>query len=131
MKKFSIEKVEALFPELGLLDNKEWAKKVCLVWKQAFEESKWKNIEDAQHNHMTPGISLIDHSRSVAINALNMVETLYDIFKVKADKDVTIVSCLLHEVCKLVELNRTKMVNAKKAQSENSISMASKVAIML
>lgn len=115
MKKINIEKVMTLFPELSLLDNKEWAEKVCLVWKQAFEESKWENIEDAQHNHMTPGVSLINHSRSVAINALNMVETLYNILKVKADKDVTIVSCILHDVCKLVELEPDENGGCKKS----------------
>ncbi len=115
MGKISVEEVRQLFPELDLLDNQEWAEKVCLVWKQAYEESNWRNIEDAQHNHLTPGVSLVNHSRCVAINALDMVETLYDVFKVQADKDVTIVSGILHDVCKLIELEPTEDGGCRKS----------------
>lgn len=103
MSRISIEEIRTLFPELDLVSNKEWAEKVCLIWKQAFEDSKWDKIEDAQHNHTTPNVSLIDHSRSVTVSALAMIKSLYDTFGVEADKDVVIVSCLLHDVCKLVE----------------------------
>lgn len=115
LKNTGTKEIEKIFPEINMLSSEEWAKKVCSVWKEVFEDSKWEKIEDAKHNSMTPWVTLVDHTRAVALLALDFIKNLEDIFKTKADKDVLIASSLLHDVCKLVELEPAEDGGFKKS----------------
>lgn len=102
-KSINIEEIEKAFPELNTINNVEWRKKVCNIWKEVFENSRWERLNDAQYNPLAPGISLVDHTRAVTLGALDLAKNLNKIFNVLVSNDVLIVSCLLHDVCKLVE----------------------------
>ena len=103
IKEIDIKEVENLFPELELVKNKEWVNIACEIWKEAFETSNWNDLKDAQFNPITPGVSLIDHTRATTLGAYSLGNILSDIFGVVVDNDILIISCILHDVCKLIE----------------------------
>jgi HD superfamily phosphodiesterase len=102
-KVINIEEIEKAFPELNMINNVEWRKKVCNIWKEVYENSRWERLNDAQYNPLAPGISLVDHTKAVTLGALDLAKNLNKIFNVPVNNDVLIVSCLLHDVCKLME----------------------------
>lgn len=103
MGKVDIKEVRDMFPEVELLKNEEWKEKVCSIWKEAFENSNWSKLADAQYNPLAPNISLVDHTRAVTHGAISLSDSISSIFGIQVDKDILIVSCLLHDVCKLLE----------------------------
>ena len=106
-KQYSIEEVAALFPEEALLKNRDWAKKVLEIWNEAYQRSKWDDMTEAWYNPLAPGISLVTHTRACVLGALGLVNVLEQLFGEKCDRDVLVASCLLHDVCKIVEYEPT------------------------
>lgn len=108
MKKITIAEVVAQFPEVSMLQNKEWARKVCEIWKEVFENCKWDNISEAWFNPVTPGVKLVSHIRANTQGAVALADVHKRLFNVDVDRDVLIATCLLHDVCKLLEYEPCK-----------------------
>lgn len=50
MSKFiNIEEIDKTFPELNMMNNVEWGEKVCDIWKEAYENSRWERLNEAQY----------------------------------------------------------------------------------
>ncbi len=104
MKKlFTCEEISALFPELEMLKNEEWKKKIVSIWKEVYESSAWDNLCDAWYSPLTPGIDLVRHTRANVLCALGLVDVLKKLFNEDVNREVLIAACFLHDVCKLVE----------------------------
>jgi putative nucleotidyltransferase with HDIG domain len=102
----SIEEIKKLFPELEKVKNGEWVQKTCEIWKTAIEKSKWEKIEDAKFgDYENPEISLVAHTRAVIRYALYCADIINDFhgYEVKIDFDVLIITCILHDVSKMLE----------------------------
>jgi len=48
-KSINIEEIEKAFPELNTINNVEWRKKVCDIWKEAYENSRWERLNEAHY----------------------------------------------------------------------------------
>ena len=70
MTKMTEEMVRSYFPQLSEIKNQEYAKKAAEIWVEAFENSSWENIADAQFATRAPGVALVKHTESVTANAL-------------------------------------------------------------
>lgn len=105
MKTISIEKIKEYFPQLSHVKNRELAEAACKIWVEAFSNSSWTQIEDAQFATRAPGVGLIKHTESVTDNALLIAENVIKKYGYHIDLDVLIVSSVLHDVCKLEEMD--------------------------
>ncbi|MBV7275892.1 HD domain-containing protein [Clostridium sp. PL3] len=103
MKTTSKEEIKALFPELDLVNNKELVDKACAIWKEAFEAGIWDDIMKPQFATLAPNVSLVNHTRTIIRNSVNMAENVKEAYGYKVDMDVLIISIVLHDVCKIVE----------------------------
>ena len=103
------EKILELFPELALVENKEWVDKACAMWKRSFDASGWDCPEAARFGHSTPEISLIEHTRAVTKMAISIADIYEEMHgNVKIDRDVLIMVSVLHDVSKALEYAPTE-----------------------
>lgn len=95
-------------PMLDNINDKELAKKVAKIWHEVWKESKWEDIEDACFKPDYPGISLLNHIRSVTQAALKFAETRMEIYGEQINIDILLAGALLHDVSKVLEFEPTK-----------------------
>lgn len=105
MGKITISEIEKLFPELAEVKNADLRKAACEIWVEAFANSSWENIEDAQFATRAPGVALVKHTENVAANAIAVAKNVMEKYGYKIDMDVLILSAILHDVCKLEEMD--------------------------
>ena len=103
MKTITTERVKELLPEIDMIKDQELREKTALIWKEAFEESTWDKLEDAKFNPISPGVTLITHTRSVTHGAIELAKVHARFFDFQYDEDELLAVCLLHDVCKLLE----------------------------
>lgn len=103
MAKVTAERVAELLPEVELIGNGEWREKVIAIWQEAVEMSRWETMDQVKFNALCPGASLVSHTRAVTRSALSMLEAVRDFCGAEFSRDVIVVECLLHDVCKTVE----------------------------
>ena len=98
------EEIRTLFPELNQVKNHEWVDITCRIWQEIYERSKWNSLMAVPFGIKSPGISLITHTKAVLTYALKMVEVMRQIhqYEQKIDLDILIISCILHDVDKLL-----------------------------
>lgn len=97
-----------IFPEIGLIKEKDLQEKIVLVWKRAMKLGGWKenDLFDIPFTLLIPGtqVNLVEHTRAVtncAIKIADALETTYENIKVK--RDYLVAGGLLHDVGKLIE----------------------------
>lgn len=105
MSKITIADVEKMFPQLTLVKNEDLRKATCEIWVEAFEKSSWENIEDAQFATRAPGVALIKHTENVTANAIATAKNAIEKYHYDVDMDVLILASILHDVCKLEEMD--------------------------
>lgn len=95
-----------LFPELDRVTRADWVQSVCSVWEEVLRRSKWETLTQAPFSVSTPGITLIGHTQAVLQNALKIAQNIREIHGSSAaiDMDILIVSCILHDVDKLLAI---------------------------
>lgn len=91
------------FPMLGKVTDKSWVDAACRIWSEVFSQSGWERPQDACFNLATPGISLIQHVRSVTTLTYNLAVELNRQYGYTFDLDKIIIAGVLHDVCKAVE----------------------------
>ncbi|TES93344.1 MAG: HDIG domain-containing protein [Candidatus Cloacimonadota bacterium] len=97
-----------IFPEIGLIKEKDLQEKIVLVWKRAMEIGGWKS-DDLFNIPFTllildTQVNLVEHTRAVtncAIKIADALEASYEVIKVK--RDYLVAGGLLHDVGKLIE----------------------------
>ncbi|WP_313291853.1 HD domain-containing protein [Faecalispora jeddahensis] len=98
------DQLHGFFPEMDDVANKDWVRQACSVWEEALRRSRWKNLSDAPFGVATPGITLLGHTKAVLHNALGIARNLREVHQsqVEINYDVLIISCILHDVDKLL-----------------------------
>ncbi|WP_058958379.1 HD domain-containing protein [Pantoea anthophila] len=104
MCEITIEKIKEFFPQLAAVKNRRLADAACEIWVEAFRNSAWENIEDAQFAIRAPDVSLVKHTENVTDNVLLIARNIQKKFGYEVDTDILIVSAVLHDVCKLEEM---------------------------
>lgn len=103
MKNLTEQDILNYFPQLNLVQNKELVTKTCQIWLEAFNNSSWENIEDAQFATRAKNVSLVKHTENVTANVVFIAENTAKKFGYAIDMDTLIISAVLHDVCKLEE----------------------------
>ena len=104
MTKITEEMVRSYFPQLSEIKNQEYAKKAAEIWVEAFENSSWEDIADAQFATRAPGVALVKHTESVTANALMIARNTAEKYGYEINTDILILAAVLHDVCKLEEM---------------------------
>jgi len=105
----TIAAVERAMPELNLIRQGSIREKTVRIWAEMFEESEWEALEDVPKNPETLPLSrrLIEHTRSVARQALAVAGIIEEAHGIKVDRDGLLAAALLHDVSKLLEYGPT------------------------
>ena len=99
----ALEVMTQHLPLLDNLKNRQLAVSVANIWYDLWKTSKWENIEGAGWNPLCPGVTLVDHTRSVTKSALEFAKVRSEVYEEKIDFDVLLAGALLHDVSKLLE----------------------------
>ena len=107
--------IEALFSDLlDMISDEELRTKVIDAWMLALEEGSWSSINELEQMPFTlltetHGINFIEHTLAVTYGAVGMAHGQIDAYKsmpYEIDMDRLVAGALLHDVGKLVEIER-------------------------
>lgn len=108
--------IRSAIPELALLSSAARRDLIIDIWREAWEQSDWENLEDIPKNpdapstpeHVPNGWTLVAHTRAVAKLAVDCAEVLTKIHGVMIERDDLLTIALLHDVSKVVEYSGTR-----------------------
>ena len=97
--------VERALPELNLIRQSALRQATAEIWAETLAESDWGTLADAPKNpeSLPPRRRLLEHSRSVALQALAVAEVIKKIHGIGFNQDELVAAALLHDVSKLLE----------------------------
>lgn len=106
------EKLIEILPEFNLIEDKDLKEKVIKTFEEAIKIGGWE-LEDLNKIPFTllyepcPA-SFLEHTRANVLCCLSVMNSLKEIYKDKAkiDKDVLIAGAILHDVGKLLEMEK-------------------------
>ncbi len=102
------EEIIRLFPEINDIQDENLRNGVIKVWIYFWEKSGFENLEEAPFNPVVPGVSLVNHIKSVLHISLAIAEALERYHGIKVNRDRLIAAVLLHDVSKTVEYEHGK-----------------------
>jgi putative nucleotidyltransferase with HDIG domain len=118
------KQVEALFPELQLINDPELREKTIKVWMEAMEKSGW-GIKDLAEMPFTllikhTDVNLVTHIRAVTLTALKIAEVLLAEYpgRIAIHRDHLLSGAILHDVGKLFEYRRNNGEFVKSREGE-------------
>lgn len=96
--------IRTLFPELDRVRKPEWTDVACRIWQEVFEKGEWDSLIKVPFGVKSPDIPLIVHTKAMLQYALKIAEVMDQVHhcKKEIDMDVLIISCILHDVDKLL-----------------------------
>lgn len=118
--------IEKVFePVLKKIENEELREKTVEVWVEGCKLGKWESIEELEgcpYSLLTDtrGINLLEHTLAVTMGAYGLAqaqETYYKKMPYKVDYDRLLVGGLLHDVGKLMEIEKCENGTFKKGHS--------------
>lgn len=118
------KKLEALFPEINLIEKVDLREKTIAVWTEALEVSGWsvEDLEKIPFTLLVPNteVSLATHVRAVTLCSLRLAEILETNYpnQVRIDRDILVCGALLHDVGKLFEIKRQSGKYLKSREGE-------------
>jgi HD superfamily phosphohydrolase YqeK len=78
------------------------------IWTRAWSQSDWAKLEDCPKAlELPPARTLVTHSRAVALMSVAMAEIISAHHALDISRDDVIAIALLHDVCKLLEMEPT------------------------
>lgn len=101
-----VVEVEALLPEITLIEDDRLRVATAEIWYEAWKESAWADgplTEVPKNTELPPERKLIQHTRSVAQMALSTAEIMRASHGLEFDRDLLVSAAILHDVCKLYE----------------------------
>ena len=118
------EKIESLFKGLlSKIQDSLLRQKVVEIWVSAAEEGQWKpaDLEVIPFTLLTEtkGINLIEHTVAVTEGALGLADAMESAYSKKPfaiNRDWLIAGGLLHDVGKLLEIERTPQGDFRKSR---------------
>lgn len=93
-------------PEICEVQNEAWREACIAVWLEAANKSCWEKVTDAPNNLDVPEDSLVRHTRGVYSASFALAKAMKAAQDVEINDDKLRVICLLHDVCKIVELEK-------------------------
>ncbi len=101
------QKIREYFPTLSKIQDPNLRDTIIQCWVRMWEESKWKDLKDCPFSPPFPDVSLVDHINCVGEMVLAMADILQkNNRELKFDRDYLITGILLHDLSKLVEIER-------------------------
>lgn len=100
------EEILAALPEINEVQNEAWREACIAVWLEAANKSCWEKLTDAPNNLDVPEDSLVRHTRGVYSASMALAKAMENAQSAEIDYDKLRVLCLLHDVCKIVELEK-------------------------
>lgn len=117
--------IEKLFnKQLSKIKNKSLRDQVVKVWLEACKEGGWNSITELTEMPFTLltnayGISFIEHTLAVTEGAIGLADAQTKNYKnipIKIDYDRLIAGGLLHDIGKLLEIEKDKISGYKKSR---------------
>lgn len=104
-----IAAIDREIPELQLIRDSKLRDATAQIWAETLKESEWEALADAPKNPETLPLSrrLLEHTRSVALQALAVAQVVEKIHGIGFDQDELVAAALLHDVSKLLEYGPT------------------------
>ncbi len=107
----TLEKIRAIFPEVNLIKDTDLQDKVLRTWALAVERGGWEpeDIERMPFTLLKPvKINFAQHVRGVTLCCIRVAETFDQVYlgELKMNHDVLIAGALLHDVGKMLEIER-------------------------
>lgn len=91
------------FPELQLVNNKEWAESAAKIWCDMFTKSDWNDLEAIPFSLKDNSGTLIAHTQATVKAALRIADDMMRVYPLSVNKDWIILSAVLHDVSKILE----------------------------
>ena len=88
---------------LKQVQNEEWLLSACNIWDGYAARCKWTELGDAMLNINPAKGKLVDYVRAVMEIAFQAAGTMRSVYGLSIDMDVLLLSCFLHDACKLLE----------------------------
>jgi len=109
VKAATLSDVETALPELALIQDPALRQATAEIWAETLAESDWDTMADAPKNpeNLPTHRRLLEHSRSVALQALAVAKVVQDLHGIGFDQDILVAAALLHDVSKLLEYGPT------------------------
>ena len=104
MIKMTEKELLSFFPEIAQIEKPEWRNAVTQIWLEAYDTSSYQSLSDAGFHVSAPQCGLVKHTRAVTLGALALAKITESVLGISCDKDKLIVLCLLHDVCKVLEM---------------------------
>lgn len=102
------EEIKRCFPIIDQINDLNLREMVVLCWSKMWEESEWENLNDCPFTPPFPAISLVQHINCVGELVLSAAEILEKHNPdLKLDRDYLIAGVLLHDLSKMVEIEKT------------------------
>lgn len=101
--------IERELPELKLISDAKLREATAQIWAETLRESAWSSLQDPPKNPETlpPNRRLLEHTRSVALQALAVAKVVQEIHGIDFNQDELVSAALLHDVSKLLEYGPT------------------------
>jgi len=118
------KQLEALIPELQLIQDAELREKTTSIWVEALKRGGWaiKDLTEMPFTLLIPhtDVKLIEHTRAVTLSSLRIAEVLAEKYrgKITIHRDYLLSGALLHDVGKLFEYKREKGKFVKSREGE-------------
>lgn len=106
--------LEALLPQLDLIEDPDLRAGVCDAWRSAIAETGVEELETlpwfppVQRELDLPEETLLAHVRDVTAGAVALAETLIERRDARVDLDTVVAGALVHDVSKLYEFDGTE-----------------------
>lgn len=104
MNSMTEKELLGFFPEIALIERSEWRKAVTQIWLEAYNSSSYSSLSEAGFHVNAPQCSLVTHTRAVTLSALHLAKNAESILGIKCNRDKLLILCLLHDVCKVLEI---------------------------
>jgi len=103
-----VERIKECFPILSKIRDPEMKEAVTRCWLRMWEESTWVDLKDCPFTPPFPDISLVQHINCVGELILAAADILEQHNpELKLDRDYLITGVLLHDLSKMVEIEKT------------------------
>jgi len=118
------KQLEALLPELQLIQNPELREMTAKVWGDAMKRAGWgiKDLADMPFTLLIKhtDVNLITHTRAVTLSALRIAEVMTAEYgeRISIHRDHLLSGALLHDVGKLFEYKREEGRFVKSREGE-------------
>src|SRR5262245_8785530 len=100
--------VVSIFPEIDLIEDAKLRQQTIDYWITAYDRSAWSGVlelAEVPYNQKISTRTLVAHSSSVARIAIFGAQNALSAHAIVYNQDYVIAAALLHDACKLLEMD--------------------------